>query len=78
MFFFSYTNYFHGWVHWVFKAVLTFQLHKKPLMLVCGNKDDGTCALVLAGRDGAWDVLDQTRQPKGQLRSDTSPRRLLV
>jgi len=58
----------------VFKPALAFQLHKKLLMLLCGSKDDGTCVLVLAGWDGAQEMLDRTGQPKGQLRRDTSPR----
>lgn len=37
----------------VFKAALAFQLHKKPLTLVCGNEEDATCMSVLAGWDGA-------------------------
>lgn len=66
MFFFLYTI-SPGACTRVFKAALAFQLHKNPLMLACGNEDDGTHVLDLAGWDGAWDTLDQTGQPKGHL-----------
>lgn len=48
--------------------MLAFQLHKKPLLFVCGNKDDVTCALVLVGWDGAWETLDLTVEGPAQER----------
>lgn len=46
------------------KAVLAFKLEKKLLMTICRNKGGGTLVSVLAGWDGAQDVLAQTKQPQ--------------
>lgn len=58
---------------WLFRAVPAFQLAKKLLMILCRKKGAGTLVSVLAGWDGAQDMLDQTNS-----QSDISPGKLLV
>lgn len=53
-----------GGCTWVLEAVLAFQLEEKLLMLVHRKKGAETLVSVLAGWDGAQDMLDQTKQPK--------------